>query len=117
MIRYNSVNLSLNYLSRLVGDVLLATGFLSYSGPFNQAFRTLLLDNWKKEMRKVKIPFTEVVLHETTGSGFCFDVFSYKYTNTPSRCVLPIQGEDGRQTLKLQHVIPSGCFESVTVMF
>jgi len=46
---------------RLVGDVLLATGFLSYSGPFNQAFRTLLLDNWKKEMRKVKIPFTEVI--------------------------------------------------------
>ena len=46
---------------RLVGDVLLATGFLSYSGPFNQAFRTLLLDNWKKEMRKIKIPFSEVM--------------------------------------------------------
>ena len=46
---------------RLVGDVLLATGFLSYSGPFNQAFRTLLLDNWKKEMRKMKIPFSEVM--------------------------------------------------------
>jgi len=49
---------------RLVGDVLLATGFLSYSGPFNQAFRTLLLDNWKKEMRKMKIPFSEVMLYE-----------------------------------------------------
>ncbi|XP_066028864.1 dynein axonemal heavy chain 5 isoform X2 [Pocillopora verrucosa] len=46
-------------IQRLVGDVLLATGFLSYSGPFNQAFRTLLLDNWKKEMRKKKIPFSE----------------------------------------------------------
>ena len=51
---------------RLVGDVLLATGFLSYSGPFNQSFRTLLLDNWKKEMRKVKIPFSEVMPYETT---------------------------------------------------
>lgn len=47
---------------RLVGDVLLATGFLSYSGPFNQEFRDLLLNNWKKEMRKTKIPFSEVCL-------------------------------------------------------
>ena len=45
---------------RLVGDVLLATGFLSYSGPFNQEFRDLMLNNWKKEMRKTKIPFSEV---------------------------------------------------------
>ncbi len=47
---------------RLVGDVLLATGFLSYSGPFNQEFRDLLTSNWKKEMRKTKIPFSEVQL-------------------------------------------------------
>ena len=46
---------------RLVGDVLLATGFLSYSGPFNQEFRDLMLNNWKKEMRKTKIPFSEVL--------------------------------------------------------
>lgn len=45
---------------RLVGDVLLATGFLSYSGPFNQEFRNLLQESWKKEMRKAKIPFSEV---------------------------------------------------------
>lgn len=43
-----------------MGDVLLATAFLSYSGPFNQEFRDLLLNVWKKEMRKKKIPFTEV---------------------------------------------------------
>ena len=45
--------------TRLVGDVLLATGFLSYSGPFNQAFRNLLSEKWEKEMAKNRIPFTK----------------------------------------------------------
>jgi dynein heavy chain len=47
------------WLCRLVGDVLLATGFLSYSGPFNQSFRTLLTERWQKEMLENKIPFTK----------------------------------------------------------
>ena len=51
-----------HFFFRLVGDVLLATAFLSYSGPFNQEFRDILLNCWKKEMRKNKIPFSEVSL-------------------------------------------------------
>ncbi|XP_078614020.1 dynein axonemal heavy chain 5-like isoform X3 [Branchiostoma floridae x Branchiostoma japonicum] len=46
-------------IRRLVGDVLLATGFLSYSGPFNQVFRDELMVCWKKEMVMCKIPYTE----------------------------------------------------------
>ncbi|XP_076815353.1 dynein axonemal heavy chain 5-like isoform X1 [Clavelina lepadiformis] len=46
-------------INRLVGDVLLATGFLSYSGPFNQDFRSLLVSQWKKEMAQNEIPFSE----------------------------------------------------------
>ena len=43
---------------RLVGDVLLCTGFLSYSGPFNQEFRDMLMSKWQKDMKSRKIPFT-----------------------------------------------------------
>jgi len=49
-------------INRLVGDVLLATGFLSYAGPFNQDFRTQLMKNWKKEMNQNNIPFSEVYI-------------------------------------------------------
>lgn len=43
----------------MVGDVLLATGFLSYSGPFNQAFRIRLRSNWQSELKRRRIPFTD----------------------------------------------------------
>ncbi|XP_068088806.1 dynein axonemal heavy chain 8 [Hyperolius riggenbachi] len=47
-------------ISRLVGDVLLLTAFLSYCGPFNQTFRNILLQEiWVKEIGDLKIPFSE----------------------------------------------------------
>ncbi|XP_025057270.1 dynein heavy chain 5, axonemal-like [Alligator sinensis] len=48
-----------NQIIQLVGNVLLATGFLSYSGPFNQEYRNLLLQLWKREMIHNRIPFSD----------------------------------------------------------
>ncbi|XP_053268003.1 dynein axonemal heavy chain 5 [Pleuronectes platessa] len=45
-------------IDHLVGDVLLSSGFLSYAGPFNQEYRRLLLELWKKEMEAQLIPFS-----------------------------------------------------------
>jgi len=46
-------------IQRLVGDVLLMCGFMSYAGPFNADFRNILLTNWRKELETRSIPFTK----------------------------------------------------------
>ena len=47
-------------IRRLVGDVILATGFLSYCGPFNQEFRNKLIkEEWLNLLVEQGIPFTD----------------------------------------------------------
>ena len=59
-------------IGRLVGDVLLSTAFLSYSGPFNQDFRIMQNKGWMKELKSRKIPYTanlnliELLVDQTT---------------------------------------------------
>ena len=44
---------------RLIGDAILLTGFLSYTGPFNSEYRNTLLTSWKQEIRQRKIPCSQ----------------------------------------------------------
>ncbi|KAL7304210.1 hypothetical protein TKK_0003404 [Trichogramma kaykai] len=46
-------------LGKLVGDVLLATGFLSYCGPYNQHYRAGLTTAWMGVLTSRDIPFTQ----------------------------------------------------------
>lgn len=62
------------------GDVLLATAFLSYSGPFNQEFRNLLMNDWQRELKQRFIPFgnnlnlTELLIDAPTVSEWNLQV-------------------------------------------
>eukprot|EP00232_Nephroselmis_pyriformis_P019075 CAMPEP_0182900652 /NCGR_PEP_ID=MMETSP0034_2-20130328/28990_1 /TAXON_ID=156128 /ORGANISM="Nephroselmis pyriformis, Strain CCMP717" /LENGTH=4527 /DNA_ID=CAMNT_0025034901 /DNA_START=131 /DNA_END=13711 /DNA_ORIENTATION=+ len=48
--------------SKLVGDVLLASSFVSYAGPFNMNFRVnLVTQNWVPDLIEREIPMTEGV--------------------------------------------------------
>lgn len=46
---------------RLVGDVIILTGFLTYTGPFNQEFREKMQQIWFKEVQDKKIPISAVI--------------------------------------------------------
>ena len=60
--------------------MLLCTGFLSYSGPFNQEFRDMLMGKWQKDMKSRKIPFTAnlnvtgMLVDAATVSINCFEI-------------------------------------------
>ncbi|CAG9816206.1 unnamed protein product [Phaedon cochleariae] len=43
---------------RLVGDVVMLTGFLGYTGPFNQEFRSMMQASWLEGLSKRKMPVT-----------------------------------------------------------
>lgn len=45
-------------IERLVGDVLVLTGFLIYCGPFNQEFRIYLQKMWFEHIHRRKIPIS-----------------------------------------------------------
>lgn len=57
--RKDTFYLNFYFSYRLVGDVLLATGFLSYCGPYNQEFRSKLIKFWMRILKSHAIPFTE----------------------------------------------------------
>ncbi|XP_045464438.1 dynein axonemal heavy chain 8-like isoform X2 [Harmonia axyridis] len=46
---------------RLVGDIVLLVGFLGYSGPFNQEFRSLMQASWLDMLIGKKIPVTSTL--------------------------------------------------------
>lgn len=48
-------NLEIKYL---LGDVVILTGFLSYSGPFNQEYRSHILKSWYDKLNSKNIPNT-----------------------------------------------------------
>ncbi|XP_043247781.1 dynein axonemal heavy chain 8 [Colletes gigas] len=51
---------------RLVGDILILVGFLSYCGPFNQEFRSLLQRKWFDFVQGRKIPISLIINITTT---------------------------------------------------
>ncbi|XP_014253708.1 dynein heavy chain 8, axonemal isoform X2 [Cimex lectularius] len=46
-------------IERLIGDVLLLSGFLCYTGPFNQEYRLNMQNQWYDELLNLKIPVTK----------------------------------------------------------
>ncbi|CAH8603615.1 unnamed protein product [Dicrocoelium dendriticum] len=50
-----------DHIESLSGDVLVATAFLSYCGPFNQEYRLALINSWQMEITRRKVPGSTVV--------------------------------------------------------
>ena len=46
-------------LVNLVGNILIAAGYVSYVGPFTATFRKSLIDRWMKKAIELKIPYSE----------------------------------------------------------
>jgi len=46
-------------LVNLVGNILLAAGYISYVGPFTMGYRTRLLKSWMEFFKKNKFPFSD----------------------------------------------------------
>lgn len=70
---------------RLVGDVLVLTGFLSYCGPFNQEFRVLLQRKWFDFLQDRKIPISVTInivntLTDTATVSTCYKKYNYNFT-------------------------------------
>lgn len=43
---------------QLVGDIVFLTGFLSYTGPFNQEYRAICQETWQNEILRKNIPMS-----------------------------------------------------------
>lgn len=67
---------------RFIGDVVLLTGFLGYTGPFNQEFRAVMQQTWLDSLLKRKIPVTlsiniiDSLTDSATVRNFCLRNFS-----------------------------------------
>lgn len=48
------------YLKVIIGDVLLASAFVSYVGPFNKQFRVMIMDKFVEFFKKNNIPMSAV---------------------------------------------------------
>ena len=79
------------------GDILLATAFLSYSGPFNQEFRNLLLSDWQRELKQRHIPFgsnlnlTELLIDAPTVSEWNLQVSDLFWQRLPTESTILMQ--------------------------
>lgn len=54
-----SVEIFFHFSFRLIGNAVLATAFLTYSGPFNQEFRQRIFNDCQKQVQQRSIPFSE----------------------------------------------------------